>query len=103
MTLKTTFERQVEYCEGDKDHPFLEEVISIFANFFENMGSYQNAFILWNKFLRIQKYMFGEDNNQMITTYKKLATLAVAISEPTISQQYLEKASALMEKFGDKD
>jgi hypothetical protein len=64
----------------------LEEVISIFANFFENMGSYQNAFLMWNKFLRIQKAMFGCENSQMITTFKKLATLGVAIGEPTISQ-----------------
>ena len=53
MTLKTTFERTLEYVEHDKDHPFLEEVVSIFANFFENMGSYQNAFLMWSKFLRI--------------------------------------------------
>jgi len=23
------------YCEGDANHPFLEEVVSIFGNFFE--------------------------------------------------------------------
>jgi hypothetical protein len=96
MTLKTTFERTLEYVEMDKDHPFLEEVVSIFANFFENIGSYQNAFLMWSKFLRIQQAMFGKDKDQMITTYKKLAALAVSIGESTASAKYLEKAEELM-------
>lgn len=98
MTLKTTFERTLEYVEMDKDHPFLEEVVSIFANFFENIGSYNNAFLMWSKFLRIQQSMFGEDKDQMITTYKKLAALAVSLGESTASAKYLEKAEALMAK-----
>jgi hypothetical protein len=96
MTLKTTFERTLEYVEMDKDHPFLEEVVSIFANFFENIGSYNNAFLMWSKFLRIQQSMFGEDKDQMITTYKKLAALAVSLGESTASAKYLEKAEILM-------
>lgn len=63
----------------DKNHPFLEEVISIFASYFESIGSYQNAFIMWSKFLKIQQNLLGEDREQMITTYKKLAALAVSI------------------------
>jgi len=43
------------------------------------MGSYQNAFLMWSKFLRIQQSMFGGDREQMITTYKKMAALSVAI------------------------
>jgi hypothetical protein len=34
---------------------------------------------MWSKFLRIQQNLFGEDREQMITTYRKMATLAVAI------------------------
>jgi hypothetical protein len=56
------------------------------------MGSYQNAFLMWSKFLRIQQNLFGEDKEQMITTYKKLATLAVTIGQPTTSQKYLNLA-----------
>jgi len=42
------------YCEGEKNHAFLEEVISIFATYFESLGSYSNALVMWNKFLKIQ-------------------------------------------------
>jgi len=69
----------MQYCEGNGNHPFLEEVVSIFASFFEQMGSYQNSFLMWSKFLRIQQNMFGEDREQMITTYKKMGSLAVMI------------------------
>lgn len=34
----------------------------------------------------------------MITTYKKLATLAVTIGQPTSSQKYLNLAQELLEK-----
>ena len=67
------------YVEQDKNHPFLEEVVSIFASYFESLGSYQNAFIMWTKFLKIQLNLFGEDREHMITSYKKLASLAVTI------------------------
>jgi hypothetical protein len=34
----------------------------------------------------------------MITTYKKMATLAVTIGQPTTSQKYLNIAQELLEK-----
>jgi len=42
--------------------------------------------------------MFVEDKDQMITTYKKLAALAISLGESNASAKYLEKAEALMEK-----
>lgn len=36
MILAQTMQKQIEYAEGEKDHPFLEEVISIFASYFES-------------------------------------------------------------------
>jgi hypothetical protein len=40
MQLSQTLEKQIMYAEGEKNHPFLEEVISIFASYFESLGSY---------------------------------------------------------------
>jgi hypothetical protein len=31
---------QMAYAEGDKNHPFLEEVVTIFASYFESQGSF---------------------------------------------------------------
>lgn len=101
MQLSQTLEKTMAYCEGDKNHPFLEEVVTIFASYFESLGSYQNAFIMWSKFLKIQQNLFGDDREQMITTYKKLATLAVQIGQSDVSQKYLGIANELHEKHAD--
>lgn len=53
MQLSQTFEKQISYCEDEKNHPFLEEVVSIYASYFESIGSYQNALLMWSKYLRI--------------------------------------------------
>ena len=54
---------------------------------------------MWSKFLRIQQNLFGEDREQMITTYRKMATLAVAIGQPGTSSKYLKIAHKLLEKY----
>ncbi len=38
--LSQTLEMQMAYAEGDKNHPFLEEVVTIFASYFESQGSF---------------------------------------------------------------
>lgn len=99
MTLSTTFEKQVAYCEGEKNHPFLEEVVSIFASYFESTQSYSNAFLMWSKFLRIQQNMFGEDREQMISTYKKLGQLAVFSGQPEQAKRYYAEVNKLLEAY----
>lgn len=89
MQLKSTLEKQIEYCENDKNHPFLEEVVRLYASYLEGSGAYQVSLIMWSKFLRIQQSLLGQDNEQMIPTYKKMASLAVAIGQPQTSQKYL--------------
>lgn len=96
--LNETLKQTVEYCEGDKEHPFLEECISVFANYFENSGSYDNSLVMWAKMLRIQQNLLGEDREEMIPTYKKMAALAVAIQQPNLSQKYLQCAEDIMKK-----
>jgi len=66
---------QIGYAEGERNHPFLEEVISLLATFFETLADYRNSLYMWHHFLGIQERMFGEDKKEMITTFKKIATL----------------------------
>lgn len=98
MQLKQTLEKQILYCENDKNHPFLEEVVRLYASYLEGSGAYQVSLIMWSKFLRIQQSLLGEDNDQMIQTYKKMASLAVAIGQPQTSQKYLLIAQQLLVK-----
>ena len=74
-TLQGVFMAQIGYAEGERNHPFLEEVISLLATYFETIVDYRNALYMWHHFLGIQERMFGEDKKEMITTFKKIATL----------------------------
>lgn len=47
-------QKAVEYCEGDKYHPFLEEMVTTQASFYESLGVYQRCYMLWEKYLKIQ-------------------------------------------------
>lgn len=73
--------------------------MTIYASQFEGIQSYQNTFLMWSKFLRIQGYLYGENAPQMIQTYRKLSTLALAIQQPSTSQKFLDEAQRLILKF----
>ena len=88
VKLAQVFEAQLNYCDGNKNHPFLEEVVSVFASFFESNASYSNALLMWSKLLRVQQEMFGEDRIQMVSTYKKIASLSLNIGQPQSSIKY---------------
>ena len=86
---------EIAYLLTGRPSIFIFCIVMMFANFFEQMASYQNAFLMWSKFLRIQQAMFGSDREQMITTYKKMAALSVAIQQPHHSLKFLELADNL--------
>ena len=88
VKLSQVFQAQLGYVDGNKNHPFLEEVVSIYASFFESVQSYSNALLMWSKLLRIQQEMFGEDRIQMVSTYKKMASLSLSIGQPQSSIKY---------------
>jgi hypothetical protein len=53
MTLNGVFQAQIAYAEGDRNHPFLEEVVSLLGTFFESTGDYRNSLYMWHHFLGI--------------------------------------------------
>ena len=72
-TLAGVYNAQLAYSEGDRNHPFLEEAISLLSTFFESIGSSMNALSMWHQFLAIQEKLYGEERKEMLTTFKKLA------------------------------
>lgn len=51
----------------------MEEVVSVQASYLEKLQRYDQAFIKWENFLKIQENLFGEPKPQMVMTYKKLS------------------------------
>lgn len=95
-TLSGIFNAQIAYAEGDRNHPFLEEVVSLLCNFFESTGNWRSALYMWHHFLGIQEKTFGETKKEMTTTFKKLATIYSQVGNPTSAGTYFEKAQDLM-------
>jgi hypothetical protein len=92
----------ISYCENDRTHPFLEEIVMLYAQWMESTEQFLSALALYSLFLRIQQAIFGEDCEQMIKTYKVMATLAMCIGQNgTVSgSKFLEKAQELIVKHG---
>ena len=99
IKLAQVFEAQLGYVDGNKNHPFLEEVVSIFASFFESVQSYSNALLMWSKLLRIQQEMFGEDRIQMVAAYKKMASLSLSIGQAASATKYYKIIDELNQKY----
>jgi len=57
--LEVTLQQMIDYLEGDRTHPFLEEVIILYAMYMENSQQYLSALALYSLFLRIQTSLFG--------------------------------------------
>lgn len=95
-TLSGIFNAQIAYAEGDRNHPFLEEVVSLLCNFFESTGNWRSALYMWHHFLGIQERTFGEVKKEMTMTFKKLATIYSQVGNPSSSATYFEKAQDLM-------
>ena len=95
----------IKYCENERDHPFLEEIVLLYAAHFESTEQYLSAMALNSLFLRIQIQIFGEDSEQLIKTYKTLSTLAMYLGQSGASsgQKFLAKAQELMIKHGTTD
>jgi hypothetical protein len=83
--LEQTLTKSIEYCENDKNNPLLEEVVQLYSTYLEASGNYPATHAMWFKFLKIQQELLGHDREQMIPTYKKLASLAVATGQPQVS------------------
>ena len=53
MNLEHVLTRMINYCEGDRLHPFLEEIVMLYANWMESTEQYLSALALYSLFLRI--------------------------------------------------
>jgi hypothetical protein len=99
--LEVALQQMIDYLEGDRTHPFLEEIIILYASYMENSQQFLSALALYSLFLRIQTSLFGEECAQMIKTYQTMSDLAMQIpGSAGQGQKYLEKAQELQDKYG---
>ena len=52
---------------------------------------------MWHTLLAIQERLFGDDRREMLTTFKKIASLYFQTGNPISAAKYFEKAQGLLE------
>ena len=61
QNLESVLAAMITYCEGLRTHPFLEEVVLLYAAHMESTEQFLSAMALYSLFLRIQQNIFGDD------------------------------------------
>ena len=57
--LQYVMQAQIAYLEGDRMHPFLEEIVSLMCTLTEAKRSYSQALYFWHHLLGIQERIYG--------------------------------------------
>ena len=53
--LEVLLKQMIEYCENTRNHPFLEEVIMLYAAHMESTEQFLSAMAMYSLFLKIQE------------------------------------------------
>lgn len=88
--------KQLEYVEGSRTHPFLEQTVTNLAIFKRSQQDFHVSLQLWEQLKRIQEQVYGEDNEVIIYTYKNIGICYLALGIPDKAEEYYKKALDLM-------
>ena len=88
--------KQLEYVEGHRAHPFLEQTITNLAIFKRSQQEFSVSLQLWEQLRRIQEAVYGEDSEVIIYTYKNIGICYLALNIPDRAEEFYLKALNLM-------
>lgn len=66
------FQKQLEYVNFKKDHPFLEQTVFNSAIFYRSTQQLQASLKMWQILKDIQETMYGEEKEVLVYTYKNI-------------------------------
>ena len=99
-TLQGVMMAQIAYAEGDRHHPFLEEVVKLLADFYEMTQNHRSALNSINLLLQIQERLFftgSAPRKEMLPTYQKIASLSSQLGESEKAAKYAEMEQLVLE------
>eukprot|EP00347_Sterkiella_histriomuscorum_P009363 403341503 len=70
--LNYVYQKQIEYCENDQEHPFLEQTLVNIGLFYRQCQRYQASLYYWNKLKAIQSKIFHHDREILVYTLKNI-------------------------------
>lgn len=94
--LSYVLQKQTEYCENCKTHPFLEQTIINLAIFYRSQQQYQISLSMWQNLLKIQEQVYGLNSEVLIYTMKNLGICYLALGVPEKAEEYYLKALDIM-------
>lgn len=100
--LQYVMQAQIAYLEGDRMHPFLEEIVSLMCTLTEAKRSYSQALYFWHHLLGIQERIYGQDRRELATVHRKLAVMYSYVGQAKTSFKYFEKSIELLHKWVDE-
>eukprot|EP00347_Sterkiella_histriomuscorum_P004219 403361289 len=100
--LSYVFSKQLQYCENDSTHPFMEQTILNLAIHFRANEQYMGALSLFNTLKGIQQKMFGVEAEALVYTYKNIGLCYLAIQNSEKAEENYLKALDIVEKLKAK-
>lgn len=95
--------KQLEYVEGNRNHPFLEQTVTNLAILKRSQQDYHVALQLFEQLRRIQEAAYGPDNEAIIYTYKNVGVCYLALGIPERAEEYYLKALNLMQLISESN
>jgi tetratricopeptide (TPR) repeat protein len=97
--------KQLEYVEGNRTHPFLEQVVTNLAILKRSQQDFNLSLQLFEQLRKIQEAAYGPESEVLIYTYKNIGVCYLAIAVPEKAEEYYLKALDLMSMInsGEKE
>lgn len=70
--LSYVYAKQLEYCENNEEHPYLEQTLVNIALFYRQCQRYAASLYYWDKLKGIQEKLFHHDREVLVYTFKNL-------------------------------
>jgi hypothetical protein len=90
-----TMKKQLAYVGDEVDHPFLEQTYQHMAMMYKQIGNLNSSLIMWEKLLKVQQRMFGENSYFLSNIHKNIGTCQIGTNFIDQAVVSLNKAKSL--------
>ncbi len=94
--LYYVLQKQTEYVQFQKDHPFLEQTVMNLALYYRSTQQLQLSLNMWKYLMDIQVKLYGE-KEMLIYTYKNIGVCLLGLGKPEEAEVEYQKALKLQE------
>lgn len=97
--LTYVLQKQLEYVDYNKSHPFLEQTVFNLAIYYRSEQILRMSLQMWEFLRKIQEEMYGPDNEVLVYTHKNIGVCYLGLGIPDKAEESYNKSLELMEKL----